>query len=216
MATTTAGRLAASLCGSRSWPCRSWHLSSSNSDKRVPWLIWGFFVDALSSVSVLTMIGYGASAQVMVFFLPIFLQNAYGFEPMLAGFAMLPFAMPLVLAPRITSGLATRFSGRALLTSGLLLNVRCKRHVLTDGARAVPVSDLCTCSDRCLRIRVSCSTPQVHRLSHMRFAAASLVAAIVCLVAAGLTLVLISPVDTAPSSPLEKRPCKFIDCRDPL
>jgi hypothetical protein len=31
--------------------------------------------------AVLAMIGYGANAQVMVFFLPIFLQNAYGFEP---------------------------------------------------------------------------------------------------------------------------------------
>lgn len=67
--------------------------------------------------SVLAMIGYGASAQVMVFFLPFFLQNAYDFDPMTAGFAMLPFAIPMVLAPRITSWLATRFSGRALLTS---------------------------------------------------------------------------------------------------
>lgn len=35
--------------------------------------------------SVLAMIGYGASAQVMVFFLPLFLQNAYAFRPMSAG-----------------------------------------------------------------------------------------------------------------------------------
>jgi fucose permease len=71
--------------------------------------------------SVLAMIGYGASAQVMVFFLPLFLQNAYGFEPMIAGIAMLPFALPMVLAPRVTSSLATRFSGRALLTAGLAI-----------------------------------------------------------------------------------------------
>jgi EmrB/QacA subfamily drug resistance transporter len=73
--------------------------------------------------SVLAMIGYGASAQVMVFFLPLFLQNAYDFRPMSAGFAMLPFALPMVLAPRATSALAMRFSGRALLTAGLAITV---------------------------------------------------------------------------------------------
>jgi Na+/melibiose symporter-like transporter len=69
--------------------------------------------------AVLAMIGYGASAQVMVFFLPLYLENAYGYEPLAAGIAMLPFAMPMVLAPRFTSSLASRFSGRALLVAGL-------------------------------------------------------------------------------------------------
>jgi hypothetical protein len=32
--------------------------------------------------AVLAMIGYGASAQVMIFFLPLYLENAYGFEPL--------------------------------------------------------------------------------------------------------------------------------------
>jgi EmrB/QacA subfamily drug resistance transporter len=73
--------------------------------------------------SVMAMIGYGASAQVMVFFLPLFLQNAYGFSPIAAGVAMLPFALPMVLAPRIVTRLATRFSGRALLTAGLAITV---------------------------------------------------------------------------------------------
>jgi EmrB/QacA subfamily drug resistance transporter len=73
--------------------------------------------------AVLAMVGYGASAQVMVFFLPLFLQNAYGFEPMIAGIAMLPFALPMVLAPRITSSLGARFSGRTLLTAGLAITV---------------------------------------------------------------------------------------------
>jgi EmrB/QacA subfamily drug resistance transporter len=73
--------------------------------------------------AVLAMIGYGASAQVMVFFLPLFLQNAYGYAPFAAGVAMLPFALPMVLAPRLTAMLATRFSGRALLTAGLAITV---------------------------------------------------------------------------------------------
>jgi EmrB/QacA subfamily drug resistance transporter len=69
--------------------------------------------------AVIAMIGYGASAQVMVFFLPLYLQNVYRFKPLSAGIAMLPFALPMVLAPRITTRLSTHFSGRALLTVGL-------------------------------------------------------------------------------------------------
>jgi EmrB/QacA subfamily drug resistance transporter len=71
--------------------------------------------------AVLAMIGYGASAQVLIFFLPLYLQNAYGFEPMIAGIAMIPFALPMVLAPRETRKLAMRFSGRALLGAGLAI-----------------------------------------------------------------------------------------------
>ena len=73
--------------------------------------------------SVLAMIGYGAGAQVMVFFLPLFLQNAYGFSPLWAGVAMIPFAVPMVVAPRVTTKLATRFSGRSLLTAGLAITI---------------------------------------------------------------------------------------------
>jgi EmrB/QacA subfamily drug resistance transporter len=71
--------------------------------------------------AVLAMIGYGASAQVMVFFLPLYLQNAYGFKPLIAGIAMIPFAAPMVLAPRITARLAAIYSGRTLLTAGLAI-----------------------------------------------------------------------------------------------
>jgi EmrB/QacA subfamily drug resistance transporter len=71
--------------------------------------------------AVFAMIGYGASAQVMIFFLPLYLQNAYGFEPLAAGIAMIPFALPMVLAPRETGRLATRYSGRSLLAAGLAI-----------------------------------------------------------------------------------------------
>jgi EmrB/QacA subfamily drug resistance transporter len=73
--------------------------------------------------AVLAMIGYGASAQVMIFFLPLYLENAYGFEPLPAGIAMIPFALPMVLAPRVTGKLATHYSGRALLTGGLAITL---------------------------------------------------------------------------------------------
>jgi len=68
--------------------------------------------------AVLAMIGYGASAQVMIFFLPLYLQNAYDFDPLIAGVAMIPFAVPMVAAPRLTAKLAAVYSGRGLLTTG--------------------------------------------------------------------------------------------------
>jgi EmrB/QacA subfamily drug resistance transporter len=71
--------------------------------------------------AVLAMIGYGASAQVMVFFLPLFIQNSYDFKPLIAGVAMIPFAIPMVMAPRVTAKLAAKYSGRALLVSGLAI-----------------------------------------------------------------------------------------------
>jgi EmrB/QacA subfamily drug resistance transporter len=71
--------------------------------------------------AVIAMAGYGASAQVMIFFLPSYLQNAYGFSALVAGAAMVPFALPMVLAPRVTRQLAARYSGRHLLAAGLAI-----------------------------------------------------------------------------------------------
>jgi EmrB/QacA subfamily drug resistance transporter len=88
-----------------------------------PMVDFGLFRRRTFTGAILAMIGYGASAQVMVFFLPLFLQNAYGFAPLFAGIAMIPFALPMVLAPRITAKLAAHFSGRALLTAGLAISL---------------------------------------------------------------------------------------------
>ena len=73
--------------------------------------------------SVFAMLGYGATAQVMVFILPLYLQNAYDLNPEKAGLAMIPFALPMVLAPRIVSKLSSVVSGRFLLTAGLGITV---------------------------------------------------------------------------------------------
>jgi EmrB/QacA subfamily drug resistance transporter len=73
--------------------------------------------------SAFAMIGYAAGAQVMIFYLPLFLQNAYGFKPAAAGLAMIPFAVPMFLAPRAGARLASRYSGRTLLTAGLVVTV---------------------------------------------------------------------------------------------
>jgi EmrB/QacA subfamily drug resistance transporter len=88
-----------------------------------PMVDFGLFRSRTFVGAALAMIGYGASAQVMIFFLPLYLENAYGFDPLPAGIAMIPFALPMVLAPRVTRQLATRFSGRFLLSAGLAITV---------------------------------------------------------------------------------------------
>ena len=82
---------------------------------------FGLFENRTFLGSVFAMVGYGAAAQVMVFFLPLFLQNAYGFDATRAGLAMLPFALPMVLVPRVTARFAWKISGRVMLTTGLLI-----------------------------------------------------------------------------------------------
>jgi hypothetical protein len=73
--------------------------------------------------STFAMLGYAGAAQVMIFYLPLYLQNAYGFAPAWAGVAMLPFALPMFLTPRLGARLASRYSGRTLLTAGLLVTL---------------------------------------------------------------------------------------------
>jgi EmrB/QacA subfamily drug resistance transporter len=71
--------------------------------------------------SAFAMLGYAGGAQVLIFFLPLLLQNAYGFAPAMAGLAMLPFALPMFLTPRLGAGLASVYSGRTLLSVGLAI-----------------------------------------------------------------------------------------------
>ena len=69
--------------------------------------------------SACAMLGYASAAQVMIFFLPSFLQRAYGLGATWAGLAMLPFALPMFAMPQITARLARRFSARIVLNLGL-------------------------------------------------------------------------------------------------
>lgn len=71
--------------------------------------------------SSVAMLGFAASAQVMLTYLPLYLQNAFGFGAAAAGLRMMPFALPLFIVPRVAAALATRVSGRSLLTAGLLV-----------------------------------------------------------------------------------------------
>ncbi|WP_454873604.1 MFS transporter [Paraburkholderia xenovorans] len=71
--------------------------------------------------AVLAMFGYAACAQVMMTFLPLYLQNAFGLSAVAAGVGMLPFALSMVLGPYIGAALGKRMSSMSLLSTGLLL-----------------------------------------------------------------------------------------------
>ncbi len=71
--------------------------------------------------AVLAMFGYAACAQVMMTFLPLYLQNAFGLSAVKAGTGMLPFALAMVVGPYIGSALSKRLSALSLLSTGLLL-----------------------------------------------------------------------------------------------
>jgi EmrB/QacA subfamily drug resistance transporter len=64
-------------------------------------------------------VGYGTSAQVMIFFLPLSLQGQFHLAPLAAGFAMAPYAVPLFLAPRIVARAVAGWTHRAILVAGL-------------------------------------------------------------------------------------------------
>jgi EmrB/QacA subfamily drug resistance transporter len=66
------------------------------------------------------MVGYAGGAQVMIFYLPLYLQNAYGFAPVVAGVAMLPFALPMFLVPHLGAKLG--WPSRSMLCAGLSIS----------------------------------------------------------------------------------------------
>lgn len=69
--------------------------------------------------AVLAMFGYAACAQVMMTFLPLYLQNAFGWPAVSAGVGMLPFALAMIAGPRVGTWLAKRMSSMVLLAIGL-------------------------------------------------------------------------------------------------
>jgi len=71
--------------------------------------------------AAIAMAAYAASAQVMMTLLPLYLQDAFGYSPVIAGAAMIPFALPLLIMPGIGGRLAGRRSSRWILCVGLAL-----------------------------------------------------------------------------------------------
>lgn len=87
--------------------------------------------------SALAMIGYAGGAQVMIFYLPVYLQKAYGYEPAAAGLAMLPFALPMFLIPKVGARLSATIPSKTIL--GMALAITASANLLMA---LVSVSDM--------------------------------------------------------------------------
>jgi EmrB/QacA subfamily drug resistance transporter len=71
--------------------------------------------------ALLGMFAYAGCAQVMMTLLPFYLQNGLGFSAIASGLGMLPFAMTMLICPRIGVRLASRFAPATLMAAGLTL-----------------------------------------------------------------------------------------------
>jgi len=89
--------------------------------QRDPMLDLGLFQRSDFLGAVAAMIGYSASAQVLVYFFPLYLQNGIGYSALASGVAMLPYAVPLFLMPRLAARLAIARGTRVVLAWGLAI-----------------------------------------------------------------------------------------------
>ncbi|MFJ7794222.1 MFS transporter [Pseudomonas sp. NPDC096950] len=71
--------------------------------------------------ALLGMFAYAGCAQVMMTMLPFYLQNGLGFSAITSGLGMLPFALTMLICPRIGARLASRFTPATLMATGLTL-----------------------------------------------------------------------------------------------
>lgn len=71
--------------------------------------------------ALLGMFAYAGCAQVMMTLLPFYLQNGLGFSAIASGLGMLPFALTMLVFPRMGVRLATRFSPASMMAAGLTL-----------------------------------------------------------------------------------------------
>jgi EmrB/QacA subfamily drug resistance transporter len=71
--------------------------------------------------ALLGMFAYAGCAQVMMTWLPFYLQNGLGFTAISAGLGMLPFAVTMLIFPRIGARLAGRLTPASMMAIGLSL-----------------------------------------------------------------------------------------------
>jgi EmrB/QacA subfamily drug resistance transporter len=86
-----------------------------------PMIDLSIFRDPTVVGAAVAMLGYAAAAQVMMTILPLYLQDAFVLSPAIAGLAMIPFALPLLIGPSVGGKLAASMSSRAILSFGLSL-----------------------------------------------------------------------------------------------
>ncbi|WP_322041971.1 MFS transporter [Paraburkholderia sp. J67] len=105
--TASAALLGAFLCAER-WQAR-------------PMIDLTLFGRARFVGALLAMFGYAACAQVMMTFLPLYLQIAFGFSALTAGLGMLPFALAMIAGPSLGAALSRRCGTGGVLSAGLTL-----------------------------------------------------------------------------------------------
>ncbi|MCB1656479.1 MAG: MFS transporter, partial [Pseudomonadales bacterium] len=71
--------------------------------------------------ALLGMFAYAGCAQVMMTLLPFYLQNGLGFSAVASGLGMLPFALAMLICPRVGARLASHVSPASLMAAGLTL-----------------------------------------------------------------------------------------------
>lgn len=71
--------------------------------------------------ALLGMFAYAGCAQVMMTLLPFYLQNGLGFSAISSGLGMLPFAITMLLCPRLGPKLSCHLSPAAMMALGLTL-----------------------------------------------------------------------------------------------
>jgi len=71
--------------------------------------------------AVLGMFAYAGCAQVMMTLLPFYLQNGLGLTAILSGLGMLPFALTMLICPRIGARMASRYTPASMMALGLTL-----------------------------------------------------------------------------------------------
>ena len=86
-----------------------------------PMVDLSIFRDQTVVGAAIAMLGYAASGQVMMTLLPLYLQDTFSYSPAIAGLAMIPFALPLLVCPSVGGRLASRVTSRAILSFGLVL-----------------------------------------------------------------------------------------------
>ncbi|MGF6768508.1 MFS family permease [Paraburkholderia sp. GAS199] len=89
--------------------------------QRSPMINLSLFRQPRFVAAVLSMFGYAACAQVMMTFLPLYLQTGFSLSAVQAGLGMLPFALAMIAGPYLGATLGGWLSTYSILSVGLAL-----------------------------------------------------------------------------------------------
>lgn len=90
-------------------------------NSRTPMLDLSLFRSLKFNGAVIAMLIYAATAQVMLTFLPLYLQKLHNIDPLWLGVAMLPFSVAMFVFPHLARFLSKHLSSVQTLSIGLLV-----------------------------------------------------------------------------------------------